>query len=264
MMELAFSAISIFPLSFVMFALSERMIARHESRVGKHITVAGYLWQTWVDTRVDLRGLGVREWALFLFQLSIVFLYGIDAEYLIFPYLAANGFLLAMLSPSHGNVLKKISSDREQVAFSAAGAMAALCLLGAFTLSGTANLSAIQFHFGHLLFVIPFQLAGMILFGEHPFSGFQEKRTWIESARFYAWSMVTARVFLGDGSFFFDFHLKAALLYFSFRLVGAYFPAFRQKDFLRILVLYGFPLTGILWLIAMMAHAWFDGGALGV
>jgi hypothetical protein len=260
MMQLISSAISIFPLSFLMFALSERMIARHESRVGKHIAVAGYVWQTWVDTRVDLAKLGYRIWALFLFQLSIVFLYGIDAEYVVFPYLAANGFLLASLSPDHGNVLKKISFDREQVAFAAASAMAALCLLGAFTLTGTANLSEIRFHFGNLLFVIPFQLAGMILFGEHPFPGFSDKRTWIESARFYAWSMVTARVFLGGGSFFVDFHLKAAALYLSFRLVGVYFPAFRQKDFLRIVVLYGFPLTGVLWLVVMMANAWFGGG----
>ncbi len=260
MMEWVLSAISIFPLSFLMFALSERMIARHESRVGKHIGIAGYVWQTWIDTRVDLTRLEGRIWALFLFQLSIVFLYGIDAEYLVFPYLATNGFLLAMLSPSHGEVLKKITFDREQVAFSAASAMAALCLLGAFTLSGTANLRAIEFHFGHLFFVIPFQLAGMILFGEHPFAGFLEKRTWIESARFYAWSMVTARVFLGGGSVFFDFHLKAAVLYLAFRLLGAYFPAFRQKDFLRIVVLYGFPLTGILWLVVMMVNAWFNGG----
>ena len=261
MIPFVFSAIALFPLSFVVYSLSERMIARHESRVGKQISFAGFLWQTWVDERVSLGSLRPADWLVSLFQLSIVFLYEIPLEYLIFPYLAVNGFLLAFRTGREGGALGRIASDREQVCCAIASLVAGICLLGAFTVSKTTNMAAMHWSPAHLLFVIPFQLAGMILFGEAPFRGTREASSWSGSARFYAWSMLTVKVFLGGGDFFVDFQRKAAAIYLVSRIVAIYFPSFRQQDLLRVAILYLFPLTGIAWLMAVLARGWMAGGA---
>jgi hypothetical protein len=261
MMEALLSLVSIFPVSFLVYSISERAIARHESRVGKQITFPGFIWQTWVDTWLDIRSLRPAwMWAVYFSQLSIVLIYGIDAEYLVFPYLALNGFLLGILSKYQGEVLERIDSDRRQVSFAVASVIAGLCLLGAFTLSQTTNLTRMTWTAGHLVFLIPFQLSGMILFGEHPFSAFMERRSWVESARFYAWTMLATRVFLGGGDWFFDFHLKAALVYVFSRLFAIYFPRFRQNDLIRLSIIYLFPLTGVIWLVTMLWFALWGGG----
>jgi hypothetical protein len=261
MMEILLSLVSIFPVSFLVYSLSERAVARHESRVGKQITLPRFIWQTWVDTWLDIRSLRPRwMWAVYFSELSIVLIYGIDAEYLVFPYLALNGFLLGIVSKYQGEVLERIDSDRKQVSFAAASVIAALCLLGAFTFSQTTNLSRMTWSIGHLAFLIPFQLSGMILFEEHPFSAFMEKRSWIESARFYAWTMLATRVFLGGGEWFLDFHLKAAIVYVFSRLFAIYFPRFRQKDLMRLSILYLFPMTGVIWLVSMLLFALLGGG----
>ena len=264
MIQALISILAIFPLSFVVFSLSERMIARHESRVGKQISLAGFIWQTWVDTRVELRSLKPLAWLGYLVPLSVVILYGIDTEFLIFPYLAILGFILVRQSGQEARVLGRITSDREQVSFSVASAIAGFCVLGAFTLSKTTNMATLLWSPGHLVFVVPFQLAGMILFGEAPFVGFRRNPSWIASARFYAWSMLTTKIFLGGGDYFFDFQIKAMVLYLCSRLLAIYFPSFRQKDLLRISILYLFPITGILWLFMMVVRALMGEGGLGV
>ncbi|NDF14145.1 hypothetical protein EB061_02340 [bacterium] len=261
MMEILLSLISIFPVSFLAYSLSERAVARHESRVGKQITLPSFIWQTWIDTWLDIRSLRPKRlWAVYFSQLSIVLIYWIDAEYLVFPYLALNGFLLGILSKTQHEVQDRIDSDRKQVSFAVASVIAGLCLLGAFTISQTTNLVQVTWSPSHLAFLIPFQLSGMILFEEHPFSAFMERRSWIESARFYAWTMLATRVFLGGGELFLDFHLKAALVYVFSRLFAIYFPRFRQKDLMRLSILYLFPVTGVVWLVSMLLFALFSGG----
>jgi hypothetical protein len=260
MIPYLFSAIALFPLSFILYSLSERMIARHESRVGKQITFAGFLRQTWVDERVRLIALRPVDWLVILFQLSIVFLYEIPFEYLIFPYIAINGFLLIVRNGRRGDALGRIASDREQVSHAIASLVAGLCLLGAFTLSKTTNLATLESGLGHVLFVVPFQLAGMILFGEAPFRAYREGTSWLGSARFYAWSMVTVKVFLGGGGYFVDFQLKAASIYLFSRIVAVYVPSFRQQDLLRVAILYLFPLTGMVWLAVVLARGLLAGG----
>jgi hypothetical protein len=265
MMEILLSLISIFPVSFLTYSLSERAIARHESRVGKQITLPRFIWQTWVDTWLDIRSLRPTWlWAVYFCELSIVFVYGVNAEYLVFPYLALNGFLRGILSRYQGEVLERIDSDRKQVSFAVASVIAGLCLLGAFTLSRTTHLAQMVWTPGHLAFLIPFQLSGMILFEEHPFSAFRERRSWIESARFYAWTMLATRIFLGGGEWFIDFHLKVALVYGFSRLFAIYFPRFRQKDLLRLSILYLFPVTGVVWLVSMLLFALISGGVSNV
>lgn len=261
MTEQAFSLLGIFPVSFILFSLSERVIARHEARVGKQIEFGGFIAQTWVDTVRDLRSLSPRYlWVLYLLQISVVFVFNLDLEFLLFPYFALNAVVLAIAEGSGGGVLERIDADRRQVAWAAASGIALLCSIAAFTLSHTTNPVAMEWTPGHLLFVVPFQLAGMILFNEHPFSAFKERSSWIQSVRFYAWSMLTAKLFLGGGSYFFDLQLKAGALYLFSRVAASYFPRYRQTDLFRLAVLYFFPITGFLWLGVMLLVAAFAGG----
>ena len=256
---------SVFPVSFLMYSISERMVARHESRVGKQGGWVGFIWQTWVDARTEMATQGDRGmWLLHLFQLSMVFLLGIRVEYLMFIYIALIGFLFVWMSLRTNRVVSRIQADGQQVRFAVAGAIALLCLFVCFTYSKTTDMSGVVWSPVLLAFVIPFQLCGMILFGEHPFRGMSERTGWIPSARFYVWSLITAKLFLGGGEWFFDIHLKAAALYLSSRIFGIYFPGVHQKDLLRISIIYLFPITGALWLVAMLWYAVSGGGGAGV
>ena len=260
MIELMFSLLSMVPGSFLFYCWTERVIARHESRVGKKIAFSGFLWQTAIDTMLEVR---VRKplwfWFLFGFQCSLPFLCGIKIEYLIFPWLILNGFLLAVLSPKDGNVLEKIDFDQKQVSFAVASGISLLCLSGGFTLSKTADLGVVAWSPLHLVFVIPFQIAGMILFQERPFRGFLERSSWIESVRFYGWCLVAVQAFLGGGEYFIDANLKAGVLFLISRLLAVYFPRLRQRDLIRVSTLYLFPLTGAIWLVVMLVFAMLTG-----
>jgi hypothetical protein len=260
-----FGLASIFPVSFLMYGISERMIARHESRVGKQVGWLGYLWQTWVDVRAGFgkRGLRGESWII-AFELALVFFIGIRVEYLIFIHLAWIGFLMVWLAQGAQRVIQRIESDGLQVRYAIAGAMALLCLVACFTYSKSTDVSAVRWHPLLLVFVVPFQLCGMILFGEQPFRGLIDRSGWLYSARFYVWSLLTAKLFLGGGEWFVDIQAKAAALYLGARIFGIYFPGFRQKDLLRISIIYLFPITGALWLAAMICFALIGGGISGV
>jgi hypothetical protein len=257
MIAILFGMISIFPVSFIFFAISERMIARHESRVGKEISFGKFVAQTWIDAWVQVKRIKTFSfWLLFALQCSLVLLLDLNSQYVIFIYLAMNGFLLVWFLPEHVDpVVKRIEADRAQVRYSVATAVAILCLFACFTMSKSSSLSEVNWNWASLLFVVPFQLAGMILFGEHPFQGLCDKPRWIESVRFYIWSMLCVKLFLGGGDFFVDFHLKAAALYLFCRVAGIYFPTFHQRDLLRISVAYLFPITGLLWLSVLLLGA---------
>lgn len=262
MMSILFAVFSVFPVSFIVFTFSERMIARHELRVGKQITFSSFMVQTWVDSLVELKKLTQNWiWLLYLLQFSILFFFDSDIEYLIFIYFLVNSILLVHLTKNTDSVIQRIESDRTQIRYAVAMAVASLCLFGCFTPSQSTSLAQIHFDPLELLFVVPFQLAGMILFGEYPFQGMSKKVSWINSARFYAWSMLSTKLFLGGGAFFIDFHLKAGFLYYCCRLFGIYFPKFYHKDLIRISVLYLFPVTGLLWLFAMLVYGVTGGSA---
>jgi hypothetical protein len=254
MMAILFAVLSIFPVSFIFFTMSERVIARHESRVGKEISFGNFVAQTWIDAWVQMKSVkSFSFWLLFASQSAVVLLLDLNVQYVIFIYLAMNGFMLVWFLPEHADpVVKMIEADRAQVRYAVATAVAILCLFACFTLSKSSNLSEVHWYWTSLLFVAPFQLAGMILFGEHPFQGLSDKRRWIESARFYVWSMLCVKMFLGGGDYFVDFHLKAAALYLFCRVAGIYFPKFHQRDLLRISVAYLFPITGLLWLSVLL------------
>lgn len=253
--------ISIFPISFLAYSMSERLIAKHESRVGKKIDGSDFVWQTWVDACLELKKVSPTIlWLLYALQFSIIFLFNLNVEFLAFVYLALNGFALAYLAGYDSGAVKKIASDRLQTGHAVASGIAALCIFGCFTLSKSSSLAQVHWSWLELLFVVPFQLAGMILFGEQPFQGMRKKTGWIDSARFYAWSMLAAKLFLGGGAFFIDLHVKAAALYLIFRTFGIYFPKYQQRDLLRISILYLFPITGLVWLVAMLIHGMIEAG----
>ncbi|MBU6153065.1 MAG: NADH-quinone oxidoreductase subunit H [Bdellovibrionales bacterium] len=262
MIDVAFTLFSIFPVSFLVYSWTERVQARHESRVGKDIALTGFFWQTWVDTLLEVR---TRRspwvWLFFGFQCALPFLYVLRLEYLVFPWMVLAGFSLAAMTTGKEGVLARIDSDQRQVAFAVASGISLLCIIGGFSLSGTADLGRISWSPLHLIFVIPFQIAGMILFQEHPFRGFLERASWLESVRFYGWCMVTVRLFLGGGEYFLDFNLKAGLLFLVSRLFAIYFPRLRQEDLLRVSMTYLLPLTGVFWLVVMLAFALMSGGS---
>lgn len=265
MISIIAGLISIFPISFLTYAMSERLIAKHESRVGRKINGSDFVWQTWVDACLELKKISPKLlWFVYLLQFCIIFLFNLNIEYLAFAYLALNGFALAHLTGRVQNAEKKIAADRLQIGHAIASGIAALCIFGCFTLSKSSSLAQVHWAWLELLFVIPFQLAGMILFGEQPFQGMRKKTGWVDSARFYAWSMLATKLFLGGGEFFIDLHIKAAVLYLIFRTFGIYFPKFQQRDLLRISILYLFPITGLIWLVAMLINGVIEGGGANV
>jgi hypothetical protein len=266
MIAILFAILSIFPVSFFFYALSERLIAKHESRVGREIVFARFVSQTWIDAWVEIKRMkSLRLWLLFFIQCSVIFLFEIDVEYLIFIYLALNGFTLVYLNLNEfSSVPRLIDSDRVEVRYSIATAVAMLCLFAAFTLTKSTSLAQAHWSWTGLFFIIPFQLAGMILFGEHPFQGMSPKPGWIQSARFYVWSMLCVKMFLGGGDYFIDLHLKSAVIYLAFRVAGIYVPNFQQRDLLRVSILYLFPITGILWLFAVVLYGVMESGAAHV
>ncbi len=266
MTRFVLSLLSIFPASFFFFAISQRLRARHESRVGRQITFPDFFRQLWVDELVELRSIKTRrKWLLFFVQVSILFLFQIDAEYLVFIYLAVNGFLLSCCGKFETSVSEKIRADRFQVSFAIATLIAILCVFGCFTVSGSASLANIKWSWISLLFVVPFQLSGMILFSEAPFAGMETGAAcWLRSARFYVWSIFCVQLFLAGGDSFVLTHVKAGLLYLVFRAIGFYFPNYQQKDLLRISILYLFPVTGIVWLLAMLLFGVIESGVVNV
>lgn len=260
MITLLLTFIFMFPASFIFFALSERMIARHESRVGKQITLFPYIYQTWVDAVLDLKKLArTKDWISFLIQFSIIFFLNLDIEYVIFIYLALLAFMLIYKSSLDENVYDRVESDRIQVRVGIGITLALLCLFACFAPSQSTSLVQIKFSWIGLILLVPFQLSGMILFSEHPFQGMSKRGTWIESARFFAWSLLSAQLFLGGGSLVFDHYLKAAFLYLLCRVVGVYFPRVYHKDLLRVSILYLFPIAGLAWLLAMLAFGVMEG-----
>lgn len=260
MISILLAIISIFPISFFFYALSERFIARHELRVGKQIYFFRFVYQTWVDATVEMKKQkNIWVWAMTVLQMSIVFLLDFNFHYAVFLYLAVNSFLMVHVH-AKAAVVDRIENDRVQVRQMIAMAVAVLCFFGCFISSRETSLAGVEWSFIQLLFVIPFQLAGMIIFGEHPFQGMSKKPVWIESARFYVWSLLSAKMFLGGSVLFFDFHLKAAFLYIACRLLGMYVPTFFHRDLVRVSILYLLPVTGLLWLIAMLLHGMSSDG----
>jgi len=265
MMLQLISILFMIPISFLFYALSERLIAKHESRVGREVLLGSFLVQTGVDAWKEISSRShFSLWLLFFLQCSLVVLFEIDVEYLIFIYLAVNAFaMICVHQQKMKSVVGRIEADRQEVRCSIGLVIALLCLFGCFTLNKTTSLAQIQWGWVDLFFVIPFQLAGMILFHEQPFNGESPKPGWVESVRFYLWSMLCAKLFLGGGSYYFDFHLKAAAIYLIFRVSGIYFPRLHQRDLLRVAILYLFPITGLLWLFAML-YGLVEGGVLNV
>jgi len=68
--------------------------------------------------------------------------------------------------------------------------------------------------------------------------------------------------FPGGGEYFFDTNLKASALFMGSRVLAVYFPRMRQKDLLKIGIMYFLPLTGALWLMVMLVMALTAGGGV--
>jgi hypothetical protein len=258
------ATILIFPVSFGVYAFSQRMMAKHESRVGREISVGSFFAQTFSDAWIEFRSShSIEYWVLFALQCSLIILFEVDVEYLLFIYVALNGFALAYFSRSKKSAVQKIENDRLETSYSIATVVAVLCLFGCFTLSKSTSLVHLPWVGIEFLFVIPFQLAGMILFSEAPFQNSNTRPGWVQSVRFYIWSMLCVKLFLGGGDYFIDLHLKTAVLYVACRLAGIYFPKFQQRDLLRVGILYLLPITGLVWLTVIL-YGVFESGGMNV
>ena len=70
------SILLVFPASFLFYALSERAIARHESRVGREILMGDFFMQTGFDSWQELKShRSISFWAALALQCSLVILF---------------------------------------------------------------------------------------------------------------------------------------------------------------------------------------------
>ena len=264
MISLLFGLLCFFPVSFLAFVLSERANAIHQSRVGKAIGMNAFAGQSWLDMVADLKNEKNKIiFAIYALQYLIVFFFDFDIESVFLIYLALNGFVLAMASKLDlEDAEQRIEADRIQMRFLLGSVLAFVSAFVCFIYSGTTSLAQISWSPLYLVFLPLFVVAGMIVFGEYPFSALQRQSRWIESARFYIWCALASQLFLGGSLFFVDLHVKAVLLFVGFRLAAQYFPRYTQRDVFRLGVTYLIPIAVVLWLIAMMIHGAMISGGL--
>jgi|GEM_PF-2391749 len=253
-----------FPISFLVYVASERVNAIHQARVGKAIGVGGFLSQSWIDMIADLKGIRSRALiGIYFLQYLIIFFLDFDLKLVFLIYLALNALVLTLSSKTDlDDVESRIESDRKQMRFLLASVLAFISAFVCFIHSGSTSLGHVVWSPVYLIFLPVFVIAGMILFGEYPFSGVvRESSRWIDSARFYIWCAVAAQLFLGGSAFFVDLHLKAAALFVFFRLLAQYFPRYTQKDVFRLGVVYLIPIALVLWFWVTIVHGvWASGG----
>lgn len=247
--DLIISLLSL-PFSFFFFVLTERIFALHQFRVGKKISFMGFMYQTFIDEIESLRReLTAATLFMYLVQVSIVFFLSHDPHAIFLIYLTAIGLVIAVLNDGEERPLARIANDGVEVRYFLAVTMILVSLIAVFSASKTTSISLMGWQWTHLFFVIPFGVAGMILFGEHPFRGPSPRNGWIKSFRFYVWSMIAAELFMGGGEVGIDLHAKAAGMYMVFRLFGNYLQTFYSRDLVRVCVVYLFPISGVLWMV---------------
>jgi hypothetical protein len=254
------SALGVFPISFLMYVLSERMNAVHQARVGRGITLSEFFTQTWRDSFFQLKQMpNWRYILLFAVQISIVFCLDSHVENIFYVYLVLNFLVMEILSPTQDESMERVNSERASMRALIGSVIAFLCSFVVFAHSGTSELGEVQWSLISFLFLPFFQIAGMIIFAEAPFYEVVLENTWTKSLRFYVWCMVSAHLFLGGSVFFLDLHVKAAALFVICRLMGQYFPKFTQRDLFRVSVLYLIPMVSLLWAVAMLFFGILNG-----
>ena len=257
MITFMISVVLFVPLSFIAYVVSERANATHQARVGKGISFVGFSIQHAMDA---LNGMKSRKSAILilisLLQYSGLVLFDLPIPSVLLIYLMTNALALVLLNlfeasqESEGVITaKRIESDRIQIQFIFGSVLAFISSYASFSFSGTQVLPEVSLNLVAMPFLVFFQIAGMILYGEHPFTYLDYPRGWAGSARFYLWSLLSAKLFLGGSWFVFDLHIKAAILFVVFRLFAIYFPKYQQKDVLKIGMFYLIPLSVALWLL---------------
>jgi hypothetical protein len=255
MTNVVLAVLGLFPVSFFAFVCSERLNVTHQARVGRAITFGDFLKQHWVDMMADLRSMpSFRGALLYLSQLSAVALLFLDVDGAFYLYLLLNWFFIVISTHDGLDVFERVSSDRSQMRFLLGGFVAFVCLLGCGLSQGETNVSSWHWDWTHLLFLLPFQIAGMVMFGEHPFEPVYPRVYWLKSSRFFVWSLLSTEIFLGGSWFMLDFYLKALAIYLVSRLAGQYFPKYAQADLFRIGILYLIPMTFFLFLVSAVIH----------
>lgn len=255
MMELVLAVLGFFPVSFLIFVLSERVNVTHQARVGRGILFGQYFYQHWVDMIADLRLMpSRRDVILCLSQLLLVLLLFVSVDCAFYLYLLLNWFLMVASTRDSLGAVERIDLDRLQMRFLLGAIVSFICILGVGLSHGSLNLALLEWDWTHLFFILPFQVSGMVLFGEHPFTPANPRTHWLESSRFFVWSLLSAKIFLGGSWFVFDFYVKAAALYLISRLIGQYFPRYAQADLFRIMIVYFIPVVSFLFLLSAVIH----------
>ncbi len=243
MISTLISILIFFPISFLVYGISERTNVTHQSRVGKGATFPGFLYQLWVDSWSELvASRAWKSWAVLVLQLSLVFFLEYNFVTVFLIYLALNSLVLVTASPLNNEVEARINADRSQVFFLIGSLLGVLSAMSVFIQNEWTPL--------HLVFVPLFLVAGMILFLEYPFQSGVREQSWLQSARFYGWCMVATHLFLKGNLFILDGHLKSAVLFVACRLLGRYFPAYSKQDLFRISLVYLLPMAIALWLFS--------------
>jgi hypothetical protein len=250
-MEIIVALLGVFPVSFLAFVLSERLSMVHQTRVGRGIQFGAFFAQQLSDWRTDFKTIpSIKVAMVYLLQLSAAALVFLDFNGAFVLYLAINWALLSFVTHDELEVFDRIGADRSQMRFLIGAFISFICVLGAGLTQQSANLSAWALAGLPLVFLLPFVVSGMVLFGEHPFSPFYSRVYWFKSSRFFVWCMLAARLFLGDVGFGLDFFIKSIMIYLGFRMLGQYFPKFSQADLFRISVIYFIPVVFFLFLLS--------------
>ncbi|MBS1959280.1 MAG: hypothetical protein JST80_07415 [Bdellovibrionales bacterium] len=254
-MDVFLAAFGLFPISFFAFVASERVNVIHQARVGRGIVFGDYLSQQWIDMIADLKSISSwRAVFLYLCQLSCAALLFLNVDCAFYLYLLFNWFLIVISTHDQLEVFERVSSDRSQMRFLIGAFISFICVLACGVGQGSLNISEWSWNWTNLLFVFPFQIAGMILFGEHPFAPMYPRIFWLKSSRFFVWSLLATKIFMGGSWFVVDFYLKTVAVYLVSRLMGQYFPKYSQADLFRISIQYLIPITFFLFLISAVTH----------
>lgn len=294
------SILSIFPFSFMIYLLSERLIAIHQSRVGIGISTTGFFKQGLINL-ADLfrKPTDLSVLLVTVIQFSFIFLISFFNNDLN-SYPLQGGFIICLLinllvfliqgyratytKQSTLLVYLRIQNDQRMIKASVGSLIALICIFATFAQAGSWSISEISYQqinsptqWGmfwspiQFLFLILFQVAGMLIFEEHPFgSSFGDEAkeynlpssSWIASSRFYVWSLLGSIIYLGGGSLFGEpgsilsfvaLQIKAGIVYLVFRLVGMYFPKHLHSEIIRVCLLYVVPASfGALMLTLML------------
>jgi hypothetical protein len=296
--------LTLFPISFFIYFISERLLMTHQSRVGLGQSISAFFSQAGINHfNLIRRPAALRSSVMIAIQFSLLAIVPMtesDFEKNWSPggiWIVLIGIALVMgyrFSSIYSEeqesveVIQRTSIDRRLMMVFSGGALALISVLSIQGHLGTWSLTDVirsqsqsPFHWNlfqepfQWMFFILFQIAGMVIFEEHPFSlqqlRYQDENNllnsgWIRSARFYIWSLLSVSIFLGSGWLietwvpllsFITLHFKAAVVFIICRLIGLYFPKYSQQEAQQALLVFLIPTAMAVLILSWLLRCYF-------